>query len=55
MAALVRPAAAHSDRSISSMKILVRAATALWRSARNQRNRLGTEITHWRTDAGGMT
>jgi serine/threonine-protein kinase HipA len=31
------------------MKILVRAATALGRSARKQRNRFGTEITHCRT------
>jgi hypothetical protein len=39
----------------TSMKILVRAATALWRSARKQRNRFGTEITHCRTGTGGMT
>ena len=37
------------------MKILVRAATALGRSARKQRNRFGTEITHCRTGSGGMT
>jgi hypothetical protein len=37
------------------MKILVRAATALGRSARKQRNRFGTEITHCRTGTGGMT
>ena len=33
----------------------VRAATALGRSARKQRNRFGTEITHCRTGTGGMT
>ena len=37
------------------MKILVRAATVLGRSARKQRNRFGTEITHCRTGTGGMT
>ena len=37
------------------MKILVRAATALGRSARKQRYRFGTEITHCRTGTGGMT
>jgi hypothetical protein len=37
------------------MKILVRAATALGRSARKQRNSFGTEITHCRTGTGGMT
>jgi hypothetical protein len=51
----LRPAAVQSSRSISSMKILVRAATALGRSARKQRNRFGTEITHCRTGTGGMT
>jgi hypothetical protein len=51
----VEPAAVQSSRSISSMKILVRAATALGRSARKQRNRFGTEITHCRTGSGGMT
>ena len=45
----------EAGRSISSMKILVRAATALGRSARKQRNRFGTEITHCRTGARGMT
>ena len=55
VAALVRPAAAHRSRSTREMKILVRAATALWRSARKQRNFFGTEITHWRTGTGGMT
>ena len=34
------------SRSPLEMKILVRAATALGRSARKQRNRFGTEITH---------
>ena len=37
------------------MKILVRAATTLGRSARKQRNRCGTEITLCRTGTGGMT
>ncbi len=35
--------ALQSSRSISSMKILVRAATALWRSARKQRNPAGCQ------------
>jgi hypothetical protein len=48
-AAAVTPAAAHSSRSISSRKILVSAATARGRSARKQRSRFGTEITHCRT------
>jgi hypothetical protein len=48
------PVAPKSSRSISSMKILVSAATALWRSARKQHNRFGTEITHCRTGTGGM-
>jgi hypothetical protein len=51
----VEAAAVQSSRSISSMKILVRAATALGRSARKHRNRFGTEITHCRTGTGGMT
>ncbi len=37
------------------MKIFVSAATALGRSARKPRSRLGTEITHSRTGTGGMT
>ena len=53
--ARVGPAAVQCSRSISSMKILVRAATALGRSARKQRNRFGTEITHCRTGTGRMT
>ena len=52
---LVATAAAHSDRSISSRKIFVRAATAWGRSARKPRNRLDTEITHCRSGTGGMT
>jgi len=55
LAFLVTPAAEHSSRSISAMKILVRAATAAGRSTRKPRNRFGTEITHCRTGTGGMT
>ena len=55
VAASGRPAAAPSSRSISSIKILVRAATAASRSARKPRNRFGTEITHCRTGTGGIT
>jgi hypothetical protein len=54
-ASLVTPAAVHSDRSISSRKIFVRAATARGRSASMHRSRFGTEITHCRTGTGGMT
>ncbi len=50
--AFVTPAAAHSDRSISSRKIFVRAATAAGQSASMPRNRLGTEITHCRAAEG---
>jgi hypothetical protein len=46
---------APSRFSISSIKILVTAATALGRSPRNPRNRFGSEITQCRTDTGGMT
>ena len=55
LASLVTPATAPSSRSISSMKILVRAATAAGRSARKPRNLFGTEITHCRTGTGGIT
>ncbi len=46
---------AQRSRPISSRKIFVKAATAMGRSARMPRNRLGTEITHRRAGTGGMT
>ena len=55
LAAGLKPDAASRSRSISARKIFVSAATARGRSARNRRNRLGTEITHCRTGTGGMT
>jgi hypothetical protein len=54
-ASLVPPAAAHSSRSISARKIFVSALTARGRSVSMPRNRLGTEITHYRTGTGWMT
>ena len=54
-AAGVTPEAVGRDRSISSRKLFVSAATALGRSPSMPRNRLGTEITHCRTGTGGMT
>jgi len=54
-AAAVTSEAVIRVRSISSRKILVRAATAAGRSASMPRNHLGTEITHCRTGTGGLT
>jgi len=50
-----RRRSSQSNFSISSRKILVTAATALGRSPRTPRSRLGREMTHCRTGTGGMT
>ena len=44
-----------SNFSTSSRKILITAATALGRSPRTPRSRLGREMTRYRTGTGGMT
>ena len=54
-AAAVTPETVIRVRSISVRKIFVSTATAGGRSARKPRSRFGTEITHCRTGAGGMT
>ena len=49
------PAASHTNRSTSLMKMFVSAETASGRNPRNHRRRFGTEFTHCRMGTGGMT